>query len=172
MKLLDRYQIEAAFDALNHRMSILELKAQIYIVGGAVMCLIHNARPSTKDVDAWFTESSSIREATRQVAEELNLPIDWLNDAAKAFIPQRAGFELWKSLSHLEILVADLRTLFAMKCAAARTQEDADDIRFLSDVMKLKCADEALSIVLEYYPETLLPVRARLLLEELFDDGP
>jgi hypothetical protein len=171
MERLTREQIEAALEALDDELGRLGVKAQLYLVGGAVMCLIHQARTSTRDVDGWFSEPQIVREAARRVAEEMSLPGDWLNDAAKAFIPQGAGFDAWRSLSHLDISVADDRTLLAMKCAAARTAEDADDIRFLAERLGLRSAAEALEIVLAYYPPEQLPVRTRLLLEEMLDDG-
>ena len=58
-----------------------------------------------------------------------------------------------------------------MKCAAARTAEDAGDIRFLAARLDLRSAEEVLEVVLSYYPVERLPVRTRLLLEEMFDDG-
>jgi hypothetical protein len=56
-----------------------------------------------------------------------------------------------------------------MKCAAARTAEDSADIRFLADQLGLRSSQEVLSIVLQYFPAEQLPVRTRLLLEEMFD---
>ena len=57
-----------------------------------------------------------------------------------------------------------------MTCAAARTAEDAGDIRLLAERLGLHSASQVLDVVLAYYPPDRLPVRARLLLEEMFDD--
>lgn len=135
------------------------------------MCLVHDARPATKDVDAWFTSPEVVRAAAREVAAELTLDENWLNDAAKAFVPPNAAYETWRAFSHLTISTVDARTLLAMKCAAARTVEDGDDIRFLAGRLGLSSSRAILDVVGEYYPEDRLPVRVRLLLEELFDDG-
>lgn len=171
MGTLTREQIITALTRLNARLKAVDVRAECYLVGGAVMCIALDARPSTRDVDAWFTEPQAVRRAALEVAEELGIPEDWLNDAAKAFIPEGAGFERWKSFSHLDISVADERTLLAMKCAAARTAEDAGDIRFLASRLGLRSAGQVLDVVLSYYPAERLPVRTRLLLEEMFDDG-
>jgi hypothetical protein len=168
---LTREQIENALERLDAAVGRRGVRAQIYLVGGAVMCLVHDVRASTKDVDAWFTEPTAVREAAREVAAELGLPDDWLNDAAKAFVPAGAAFESWRRLPHLDVSVADDRTLLAMKCAAARTAEDVDDIRFLARRLGLHRSTDVLVVVLAYYPPDRLPVRTRLLLEEMLDDG-
>jgi hypothetical protein len=58
-----------------------------------------------------------------------------------------------------------------MKCAAARTAEDAADIHFLARKLGLATSQAILDVVLAYYPAERLPVRTRLLVEEMFDDG-
>jgi hypothetical protein len=168
---LGRAQIDAALTALDEQLAARDVRAHLYPVAGAVMCLALDARDATKDVDGWFTEPQAVRAAARAVAERMNLPEDWLNDAAKGFVPEGAGFERWRSLPNLEILVADDRTLLAMKCAAARTTEDAGDIAILAERLGLASSAEILAVVLGYYPSDRLPVRTQLLLEEMFDDG-
>jgi predicted nucleotidyltransferase len=171
MVLLDRSTITDALQKLNRCLSARGERAELFLIGGAVMCLVHKARPATKDVDAWFSNPQVVRTAAREVAAEMHLPDDWLNDAAKAYVPANAGYESWQTLSHLTISTVDARTLLAMKCAAARTVEDAGDIRFLAERLGLRSSRDVLRVVLEYFPAERLPVRVRLLLEEIFDDG-
>lgn len=166
--MLTREQITTALEALDEALAVEGVHAELYIVGGTVMCVLLAARPSTNDVDAWFTEPQAVRRAAKRVAEQLELPEDWLNDAAKAFIPRGARFERWRAMKHLDVSMADPRTLLAMKCAAARTNEDAGDIRALAAHLGLTTAAEIFAVTLTFFPEERLPVRTRLLLEEMF----
>jgi hypothetical protein len=166
--VLTREQIVEALERLDRALAARGARAELYLVGGAVMCLVLDARASTKDVDGWFTEPQEVRRAAKQVAADMGLPEDWLNDAAKAYLPEGATFERWRSLDALDISVADERTLLAMKCAAARTAEDAGDIHILAARLGLRTPADVLEIVTAFYPVERLPVRTQLLIEELF----
>lgn len=91
-------------------------------LGNEPLCsiIVHRARPSTKDVDGWFSNPQAVRLAAKRIA-------------------------------------------------AARSEEDTRDIRFLANHLHLDTAEGILEIVLRYYPEDRLPVRTRLLIEEIFE---
>jgi hypothetical protein len=67
--------------------------------------------------------------------------------------------------------------LLAMKCMAARIGGTADepsdvtDIVFLARHLKLKCANEVLDLVGQYYPAKRIPVKTQYLVEGLFEEG-
>jgi hypothetical protein len=56
MQALTRTQIEEALSRLDAALGRRGVHAELFLVGGAVMCLALNARTSTRDVDGWFTE--------------------------------------------------------------------------------------------------------------------
>ncbi|SNT50622.1 hypothetical protein SAMN05421812_107334 [Asanoa hainanensis] len=55
-----------------------------------------------------------------------------------------------------------------MKVLAAR-RRDADDIRFLIDHLQLHNVDDV-ALCTEIFPEEPVPARARLVLEDVFDE--
>jgi len=70
-----------------------DIRAELFIVGGAAMALAYNTRRATRDVDAVLEPESEISAAARRVAADHDLPDDWLNDAMKGFLPVRRGHE-------------------------------------------------------------------------------
>lgn len=166
--MLDEQRILEALHALNDELSALGVHGEVCLVGGAVMCVAYRARPATKDVDAWFVPTSEIRAAAEKVAGRLGLERDWLNDAAKGYLSERAKFVEWLSLSHLDVRIADGQTMLAMKCLAARGEQDAEDIRVLAEQLGLGSAADILGVVTQFYDPERIHIRTRLLLEEMF----
>ena len=131
---LDAEGIRAALLALANDLSASHVRGELFLVGGAALALLYNARPTTKDVDVYIArpeDAAVMRKAAARVAGALQLPDDWLNDAAKGFIH---GTELGETVfSHDALTVRALapQQLFAMKLCAWRDQVDFDDARLL-----------------------------------------
>jgi len=132
--LLTRQDILRLFDLLNAELATEGVQGELYLVGGAVMCLALDARHATRDVDRYFLPTGAIRQAAGRVATQADARADWLNDAVKGFLSPRGDFDPYLDLTHLKIFVARPAYLLAMKCAAMRLGEefhDLDDIRHL-----------------------------------------
>jgi len=177
--MLTREQILAALTALNNRMRAREVHGELGLVGGAVMVLAFRARASTKDVDAIFSPTTEIRAAVVEVAEELGISPDWLNDGAKGFVSPRAEFieaDLPR-FSHLRVTYPTPEYLLAMKILASRTEGageggDRQDISTLCEMLGIRDADQAMDIVLRYYPPVRISPRAVFLLREILSPPP
>jgi len=80
-------QILRAFRELEAVLARAGIKAEVGVVGGAAMVLAFNAREATRDVDEIFAPAARVHAAAAEVASLLDLPVDWLNDAAKGYMP-------------------------------------------------------------------------------------
>ncbi len=166
--MLDSQTILKLFDALNEELCLVGVHGEIGICGGAVMCLVFNARESTKDVEAIFRPTQEIRDASRSVADKLGVPEDWLNDAAKGYFLAQPPVHEVVELSHLRVWAPQADYMLAMKCVSARfDSHDLDDAKFLLKHLKIKSVAEASSIIETYYPRKVIPTKTQFLLEEL-----
>lgn len=163
-------EIRRLLGLLDAELAEADAKGEIYLVGGAVMCLVLDARPATRDVDAFFKPTKLIREAAARVAARAGVRDDWLNDAVKAFLSPRGDFDPYLELPHLRVFVARPEYLLAMKCAAMRLGEefqDLDDVRYLLRYLNVATVEAALEIITRYFDEDQLLPKTRLALEEL-----
>lgn len=146
---------------------------ELFLVGGAVMCLAFDARPATGDVDAVFRPTRSVRQAANRVAARTDFPETWLNDAVKGFLGRRSDWDPWLDLPNLRVFIAQPEYLLAMKCASMRLGEefhDLDDVRFLLRYLNITRTEEALTIVARYFGDSQLLPKTRLALEELLPE--
>lgn len=166
--MLSNADILTLFARLNDHLRNMGVVGEIGLCGGAVMCLVFNARESTRDVDAVFAPTAALREAAQAVAEERGLPADWLNDAAKGFFsvpPPRVPYREW---SNLRVWTPSPEFMLAMKCVAARYDTtDADDVRFLVRNLGLTTPADVFDLVSKYYPDERIPAKTRFFVEEL-----
>lgn len=168
--MLTEADILRLFNQLNKELEKKDIQGELYLVGGAVMCLVFKARPSTKDVDATFRPAKQMREAASQVATHLGLSEDWLNDAVKGYLSQRSDFSNYLELSHLKVYTALPEYLLAMKCLAMRIGEefhDLEDVRFLLRYLNITTYPKALEVIEKYYPLKNFPQKTLYVLEEI-----
>lgn len=171
---LSKADIERLLRALDSELAAKAIKAELYLVGGAVMCLVHAARAATRDVDAFFKPSKAVREAAARVAVANGLPESWLNDSVKGFFSDHGTFNVYLALDHLTVFAADPAYLLAMKCLAARIGEefhDVADIRYLLRYLNVTTFDEAKEIIGNYYPLERFPQKTLYLLGELLESA-
>lgn len=163
-------EIRQYLTELNDELRAINVKGEICMYGGAVMCLAYNARPATKDVDAVFEPTSQIRNAVERIAEAHGLRPDWLNDAVKGFLVPHSR-NILIDLPNLKVYVPVPDYLFAMKALAARANTaDRSDLEFLIDELKLRDANEAVAIVEKYYPQRQIKLATQYMLEEIFSN--
>ncbi|MPY86465.1 MAG: hypothetical protein GEU99_00910 [Luteitalea sp.] len=167
---LTKTDIRRLFELLDGELATYDVEGELYLVGGAVMCVALDAREATRDVEAVFKPTRVIREAAARVARKAGVPDTWLNDAVKGYLGPHGDFDRFLELAHLKVFVAQPRYLLAMKCAAMRLGEefhDVDDVRYLLRYLNVSSTEEALAIVTQYFDEAQLLPKTRLILEEL-----
>lgn len=172
---LTRADIKRLLHALERELATENAEGEIYLVGGAVMCLVFDARPATRDVDAYFRPARLIREAAARVAVKEGVPESWLNDAVKGYLSPRGEFDPYLELAHLRVFTARPEYLLAMKCVAMRLGaefRDLDDVRYLLRSLNVTSVAAALEIVTRYFDERLVAPKTRLALEELLPASP
>lgn len=170
MLKLTKADILRLFQLLDAELGRHGVEGEVYLVGGAVMCLALNARESTKDVDAYFKPTAAIRHAAARVAAQADVADNWLNDAVKGYLSPKGEFADYTELPHLRVFVAKPEYLLAMKCASMRLGEefhDLDDVRYLLRYLNIDKPEDAMSIVLQYYDDSQLHSKTALALEEL-----
>jgi hypothetical protein len=150
---LSAEDIKLAFVALSEELGHQPQRAEIVVVGGAALVLAFGARQSTKDVDAYFVrpEGAILRDAAERVASRLDLPSDWLNDGAKAYLVGVTTGDVVFESSSLIVHAASTPQLLAMKLATLRDAIDRSDASLLLSRMT-GSSDEVWTAVRPFVP--------------------
>lgn len=168
--VLTAKRIDELFRALDAELRGDDVVGEVYVVGGAVLCLALQARPATRDVDAYFQPARAVRQAAARVAEGHDVPESWLNDAAKGFLSDKGEYRPYLELPNLRVLTARPEYLLAMKCLAFRLGaefQDESDVRFLLRYLNIDRYEAALDVITRYYPRERFPQKAFYALEEI-----
>jgi hypothetical protein len=166
---VDTKQIRQCLEELNDELQAINIKGEVCLYGGAVMCLVYDARPATKDVDAVFKPTMEIRQAVERVAKRNGLPSDWLNDAVKGFLVPHQQ-KIFLDLPNLKVYVPEPDYLLAMKAISARVESyDPEDVKLLIGTLGLKNPDEVFALIEKYYPRQQIKPATQYFIEELFE---
>jgi hypothetical protein len=160
-------------EALNAELAAESVRGEIYLAGGAVMCLVFRARQATKDIDALLIPAAELRRAAQRVGQREGLEDGWLNDAVKGFFSASGRFEVYQEFSHLKVFAPHPEYLLAMKCLAMRLGEefqDRNDVAVLLNVLGLRRLEEVEGVLARYFPLERYPVRTRYVLADLLGD--
>ena len=170
MPALTERDIRRLFGLLNEELRRTGTAGELFLVGGAVMCLAYAARPSTQDVDALFRPTREVREAAARIAVRAGIQPDWLNDGVKGFLSERGEFRDFLELDHLRVMVAQPEYLLAMKCLALRIgaeSHDEDDVRYLLRHLDIAAYEHAIAVITRFYPLERFPQKTLYALGEL-----
>lgn len=132
--MLSRDDIHRALFALASELDHASLRCEVVVVGGAALVLLYGARVTTKDVDALILSDADpalVRRAVQHVGRALNLPDDWLNDAAKGYLHGLSRGDVLLDEPALLVRVPATHQLLAMKLSAWRDDVDIEDARLL-----------------------------------------
>lgn len=167
---LAKGDIRHLFALLDEELRQAGTVGEIFLVGGAAMCVAYDARPSTGDVDAIFRPAGQVRAAAARVAAKAGIDPQWLNEGVKGFMSAAGEFAPFPELDHLRVMAAQPQYLLAMKCLAMRIGadfNDEEDVRFVLRLLEVRTYDQALDMSTQYYPLQRFPQKSLYALKEL-----
>jgi hypothetical protein len=168
---MTREQILDSLRQLGEELDALGMFGEILLTGGAAMCLVHDARDMTKDIDALYEPKPIINKIVVKIAKKNDLPPDWLNDGVKVFLMPNVPREDFTSFKGLRIQTVSAEYLLAMKLMSSRYGEkDYDDIRFLFDKLGIKTYEQASDILTSFYDINTVPARTKYVIENIIDE--
>ena len=148
MKPISKSQILSALRRLGQLAQEQQIELELSIYGGSAMMLAFDRRMATRDVDAIYHPTQSVRPLIAQVANEMQLPDEWLNDDVRQFLaPEGSMRELPLDLPGIKVTAPTASYLLAMKALAGRRalpgyEGDEADLRYLIAKMKIQAYDE------------------------------
>lgn len=177
---LSRNRITQALRRLGELAHEKKMTLEVSLYGGEVFTLVHGSRAATKDVDAVVRPGAAARALAGQVAKELGLPEDWLNDDVKQFLAEKEAKRQLTTVDFgpgLRVSVPTAAYLLAMKLRACRPPlpgyaGDYGDIRFLVKKLGLSSVREAEAIHDKFFPHDEISDTAREVVQSVVATKP
>lgn len=178
--LLGRTQILRLLDEVADEAARRDVHIDLFLIGGAAMAVAYSETRITDDIDGVFEPRETVIDIARVVGARHGLPATWLNDHAKAFLPEyrEANLSLadWPpddphASVHFErpglaVRVASPRYLFVLKALAAR-ESDEEDLRVLWPLCGFRSAADGIAAIEQAYPDLAVKPNVRRLVEGL-----
>ncbi len=161
-KPLSKDDMYALFETLSERLRRKGARANIYLVGGAVMALAFDRERITGDIDARIdTGHGALVEAVHEIAAERGLATNWLNEQAASAIPKTpdARAPTLYATQYLVVTGASAEHMLAMKLEAGRGR-DVSDIATLVRMLGLRSPEEGVAIHRRLLPDSKKNTRA------------
>ncbi len=133
---MNREEVISALNDLSTELERLGVKADLYLVGGAVIAVAYDPFRVTDDIDAMFDHENEVHAAADIVARERGLPLDWLNSSAFSLMdenwpakltPRNMDETVLLETANLTVSVPSARYLFLLKMLAVRSEKDYSD---------------------------------------------
>ncbi len=164
---MDGAQIEQYLSFLGQKLTDMQIKASIILLGGVFMITQIGNRKATQDIDVVIATNDrhtyqAIQQAITLVAKEKKLPLAWLNDDVTIVVDQIGkpkATKHWKTFGNLIIYVPELEYILALKLFSGRPQDD-HDILAIAQRLSLQTRAQAWSVVNMYIPSTQLDFRS------------
>lgn len=160
--------LQELFHEFSMRLKNRDTTAHLFVVGGAAMALEYDRERLTRDVDALFQPTQVVREIASELGEKYGLEPDWLNDAAKGFMPgnDTSPKTVFES-EYLLVQVPSAQYLLAMKLHAARDERDLNDAATLFNRAGYETAQQNLELLQRTYPASQLQAKHRYVAEDV-----
>jgi len=132
------------------------------------LALAYDQGRLTRDVDALFVPAPEVRQAAEAIGAARGLEPDWLNDAAKGFLPGQDEHPatVFESESLL-VQIASPEYLLAMKLHASRDERDLDDAATLFDLLGYTTPEQGIDLLTNTYPTGRLLPRHRYVVQDV-----
>ena len=192
--MLDRETIERAFDRIGSKAVRRGIQTEIAVYGGSCLVLASDMREASGDVDAVFDvrSRSALYEMFDEVARELRLPSDWMNEAVRRSAPPQPPRIPYGDYPRdntsgcgLRVFLPTPEYMLAMKLLAQRgggeheeekTQTDRSDSLALMRITGLDTKEKLQNLMETYYPMIMgmrspqLAQRLEIKMDDLLDE--
>ncbi|MSU49294.1 MAG: hypothetical protein EXS37_09455 [Opitutus sp.] len=146
------------------------------------MMLGYDARPGTKDIDAIFRPRDEAMPLVEEVAKELNLDADWLNDDVKVWVAENEQgalipfAEISEVVPGVSIRRPSAKYLLAMKARAARLplpgqRRDYDDLVYLLRHTRTTTVEAVDKLVERHFMQDCPPEKNRAIVSAALHDA-